>query len=130
MNFQDGWRWVDGVEIARGQSKSLRWVRGQTQGLPRPSSWGYDRVSERALFTQVLEQDGAILQSSRWGRLQADPTRVSLHFLGHVRMIEISVFHPEKTQVAKPHSPRASKKTGKEYDATWIQHLGHADRAD
>ena len=69
MDFRDGWRWVDSVEIARGQSKSARWVRGQARGLPLLSSWGEDRMSEGALFTQNLEQDGSFLQSSLWGNL-------------------------------------------------------------
>lgn len=41
-------------------------------------------------------------------------------------MILVRLFCPIGSQVAKPHTPRANKKTGKHNDAIGIQYLGHA----
>jgi len=58
--------------------------------------------------------------------LWSDLNRESLQISGQVRMIVVRLFCPIGTQVAKPYTPRANKKTGKDNDAIGIQYLGHA----
>lgn len=91
-----GWWQVGGGEVARGQSKGSGRGRGQGQGVNLRSLWGGMIGSRGGRIPRIsLDRRGRCPGLRYQSKLWSDLTRVSLHFLVHVRMIQISMFNSE-----------------------------------
>ena len=91
-----GWWQVGGGEVARGQSKGSGRGRGQGQGVNLRSLWGGMIGSRGGWIPRIsLDRRGRCPGLRHQSKLWSDLTRVSLHFLVHVRMIQISMFNSE-----------------------------------